>query len=452
MKVSLQSLQHTLKNRHIQMIALGGAIGTGFFLASASAISMTGPSIIATYILGGVIIYGIMRALGEMTVDNPNPGAFMEYARIHMGETAGFIVGWNTWLLFTVVCMLEVCAAGVLLDHWIHIPYWITSVILLSILGSVNLIGVKYFGETEFWFAGIKIAVIIFMIVAGTYLLSTHHAIQDIAKQNIHNYSSMSGFFTHGSNGFLLSLAMVILSFGGSEFVSIAAGEAENPKKSIPKAINNVVLRIILFYVCTITLIVLMYPSNQIDAHTNPFTDVFSKLGFSKSADIINLVAITATLSSLNSCLYVASRFLFSMAHNNMAPKKFTTLNKSVVPGVAVLFTIGIAYIVVLANYIFPAQVMGYLFSIVSIGFIINWYIILLSHIAFRRKHKNEVIEYKMPFYPWVNIIIMLILLVVMMAMTTAPDMAISVYIAPFWIVFLIICHKLFVKPTKANS
>ena len=449
----MQELQHKLKNRHIQMIALGGAIGTGFFLGSASAIQMTGPSIVLAYIIGGLIIYGVMRALGEMTVDNPNPGAFMEYARQNLGEGAGFIAVWNTWLLFTVVCMLEVSAAGILLDYWIHIPHWVTSIVLLSLLGSVNLIGVKYFGETEFWFAGIKIAVIIFMIVAGVYLLFFDQTVRNIASNNLHTYQNPSIFFSNGINGFILSLAVVILSFGGSEFVSIAAGEAENARKSIPKAINGVVVRIIIFYVFTIAIIVLIYPFHEINAKTNPFTDVFTKLGFAKSADIINFVAITATLSSLNSCLYVASRFLYSLSNRNMAPKAFAKVGRTYVPSRAVLFTIVIAFSVVIANYIFPAKIMGYLFSIVSVGFIINWYIILLSHLMFRKRKEElgEEIAYKMSGYPYINILIMAVLFIVMIAMAKDPDMALSIYVAPAWIFVLSIIHAVGNKKETAK-
>ena len=283
-----ENLQHKLKNRHIQMIALGGAIGTGFFLGSARAIEMTGPSIALAYALGGLIIYAVMRALGEMTVDHPCSGSFVEYARLYLGNGVGFVAGWNAWLLFTTSCMLEVTAVGTLLDYWIHIPHWITCLVLLAVFGGINLIGVKYFGETEFWFAGIKVTVIIFMIVVGCYLIFADRAVNTIAIKNLHDYSHLNIFFSHGALGFLNSLVIVCLSFCGSEFVSVAAGEAANPRKSIPKAINGVIVRIILFYVLTLAVIVMMYPFQNITRDTNPFTDVFSKLGFTNSADIIN--------------------------------------------------------------------------------------------------------------------------------------------------------------------
>ncbi|MBP7847304.1 MAG: amino acid permease [Burkholderiales bacterium] len=434
-----ENLQHNLKDRHIQMIAIGGAIGTGFFLGSASAIQMTGPSIALAYIVGGLIIYGVMRALGEMTVDYPSSGSFVEYAHRYLGAGAGFVAGWNAWLLFTAACMLEVTAVGTLLDYWIHIPHWITCIVLLLAFGGLNLIGVKYFGETEFWFAGIKVAVIIFMIVTGVYLIFADQAVHHIAVTNLHDYSDPSVFFSHGLLGFFNSLVIVCLSFCGSEFVSVAAGEAENPKKSIPKAINGVVLRIILFYVLTMAVIVLMYPFQNITKDTNPFTDVFVKLGFAKSADIINLVAITASLSALNSCIYVAARFVYRMALNGQAPRAFAKTDANKLPRNAILFTCGMAFLVVIANYTFPAKILQYLFALITVAIIINWYIILLAHMLFRKQKllAGEPLVYSMPGYPYVNMLVMGVLFIILVVMSKNTEMELSVYIAPAWLLIL---------------
>lgn len=438
-----ENLQHKLKNRHIQMIALGGAIGTGFFLGSASAIQMTGPSIALAYMLGGLIIYAVMRALGEMTVDLPTSGSFVKYAHMYLGPVFGFIAGWNAWLLFTLACMLEVTAVGTLLDYWIDLPHWITCIILLTSFGGLNLLGVKYFGETEFWFAGIKIAVILFMIIAGIYLIFFDANVHQIANANLIDYSHLNVFFSHGLIGFMNSLVIVCLSFCGSEFVSVAAGEAENPHKTIPKAINGVIVRIILFYVLTLAVIVLMYPFSKITQQTNPFTDVFTKLGFAKAASAINLVAITAALSALNSCIYVAARFLYSLALNKQAPQKLTKASGNGIPSNAVLFTIAIAFFAVVANYTFPAKILEYLFALITVAIIINWFIIMLSHLMFRvqanREHKA--IVYKMPFYPYVNIFIMGILFLILLVMYKDDKMSLSVFVAPVWIALLVVIY-----------
>lgn len=335
--------------------------------------------------------------------------------------------------------MLEVTEVGTLLDYWIQIPHWITCIVLLVTFGGLNLIGVKYFGETEFWFAGIKVAVIIFMIVMGAYLLFADHEVHQIAANNIHNYKDGKVFFSHGLLGFLNSLVIVCLSFCGSEFVSVAAGEAENPKKSIPKAINGVIIRIILFYVLTISIIVLMYPFENISAKTNPFTDVFAKLGFNHAADIINLVAITASLSALNSCIYVAARFLYRLSLNGQAPKSFAKVSKNHLPRNATLFTVGMAFLVVIANYTFPANILQYLFALITVAIIINWYIILLSHMMFRKEQimNGKSLDYFMPGYPYVNMLIMGILFIVLVVMSKNDEMSLSVYIAPAWLLIL---------------
>ena len=440
-----ENLEHKLKNRHIQMIAIGGAIGTGFFLGSASVIKLTGPSITLAYIIGGLIIYAIMRALGEMTVDKPSSGSFVEYAHLYLGTGAGFVAGWNAWLLFTCACMLEVTAVATLLDYWIVIPHWMTCIVLLLLFGGVNLIGVKYFGEAEFWFAGIKVVAIMSIILIGAYLIFTNHNIHQVASQNLHDYAHPNMFFTNGISGFLNSMAIVCLSFCGAEFVSVAAGEAENPKKSIPKAINGVIIRIILFYVLTIAIIVLMSPANTINVHNNPFTQVFAKLGFTHSADLINMVAITASLSALNSCIYVSARFLYRLSLNGQAPKTFVKVNKKHLPKNAVIFTVATAFLVVIANYTFPAKILEYLFAIITVAIIINWYIILLSHMLFRKEAilKGKVLEYLMPGYPYINMLVMGLLFIILIVMSKNNDTSLSVYIAPVWLLILSIVYAL---------
>ena len=440
-----ENLEHKLKNRHIQMIAIGGAIGTGFFLGSARVIKLTGPSIILAYILGGLIIYAIMRALGEMTVDKPSSGSFVEYAHLYLGTGAGFVAGWNAWLLFTCACMLEVTAVATLLDYWIFIPHWITCATLLLIFGGVNLIGVKYFGEAEFWFSGIKVVAIIAIVLIGIYLIITNHNVHQVVRQNLQDYTHVNMFFTNGVMGFLNSMAIVCLSFCGAEFVSVAAGESENPEKSIPKAINGVVIRIILFYVLTIAIIILMSKANTINTHSNPFTEVFAKFGFTNSADIINMVAITASLSALNSCIYVSSRFLYRLSLNGQAPKAFVKVDKKHLPKPAIIFTVAIGFLVVIANYTFPAIVLEYLFAIITVAIIINWFIILLSHMLFR-KHCiiiSKEIKYVMPGYPYVNVLVMGILFMILIIMSKNNDTSLSVYIAPAWLLMLTIIYAL---------
>ena len=235
-----------LKNRHLQMIALGGVIGTGLFFGAAKSIASTGPSIILAYIIGGILMYVIMRALGEMTVYEPNTGSFSEYAHKYINNYAGFIAGWNAWFEYTIVCMVDLSALGFFLDYWhLGIPHWIICLIVLIIFTIINLMSIRFFGEFEFYFAGIKIVAIVMMLLFSAYLIFSKTQI----NPNLHEYLVLSNFFASGTMGFLFSLVIVLFSFGGTEFVSIAAADTQNPKKTIPQAINGVIIRIILFYI-----------------------------------------------------------------------------------------------------------------------------------------------------------------------------------------------------------
>ena len=290
------------------------------------------------------------------------------------------------------------------------------------------------------------------MIVAGSWLIFTHSEISAIARKNVHDYTNMGVFFNHGAEGFINALVIVCLSFCGAEFVSIAAGEAENPQKSIPTAINGVIVRIILFYVLTMTVIVLMYPYQDINPKTNPFTDVFGKLGFTAAADIINLVAITAALSALNSCIYVAARMAYRLSLNGQAPKFLGKTSSNNLPRNAVIFTVAMAFVVVIMNYTMPQKILMYLFAVITVAIIIGWYIILLTHIFFRHKKKNQLMAYRSPFYPYSNIFVMLVLVIILLAMLKNPDMKLSVYVAPVWLTILFICYKFMRTPSTSEE
>ena len=301
-----KKLQHPLKNRHIQMIALGGVIGTGLFFGAAKSIQSTGPSIILSYILGGLVIYIIMRALGEMTVHHPSSGSFSDYANRYINSYAGFIAGWTAWFEYTVVCMVELTAVTFFLDYWIPgLPHWLICLGLLLVFTMVQLISVRLFGEFEFWFAGIKIAAIILMLLFSAYLITFNPHIHAGTVTSLHSYASLDVFFASGTKGFLFSLAIVIFSFGGTEFVSIAAGEAENPRKSIPQAISGVIVRIILFYILTILAIICLYPFNKLNANVSPFVDVFKEIGIHQAADVMNAALLYMSDSDVEDMMHM---------------------------------------------------------------------------------------------------------------------------------------------------
>ena len=436
-------LEHKLKSRHLQMIALGGVIGTGLFFGSGKSIHLTGPSIILSYILGGILIYIVLRALGEMTVDNPTPGSFSQYARTYLGDYAGFISGWSAWFEYTVVCMAELTAATVFLDYFIPgLPHWILCVFILIFFTAINLVNVRVFGEFEFWFASIKIITILLMLLFSAYLIFFKH----INNSNFSQYTDPEIFFAGGCKGFAISLVLVVFSFGGIELVSIAAGEAANPKKNIPIAINSIIIRILLFYILTMLAIILLYPYQMLSNNVSPFVDVFKKMGFSMAADIMNMVAITAALSAFNSCLYAGSRMLFNLSENGFAPKYLSKIQKSNnVPRSAILFTATAVALTVVINYLFPENAIMYLLTIATGSILIVWFIILMTQMYFR-KHKvsnNQKLIYKLNLYPYSNIFAMLILIFVMIEMTQMPDMRLSVFVAPMWIFILTVFYIL---------
>ena len=383
------NLQHKLKNRHLQMIAIGGVIGTGLFFGSAKSIQMTGPSIILSYLLGGLVIYIIMRALGEMVVDHPNSGSFSEYANRYLGNYAGFIIGWTAWFEYTVVCMLEVTAVTFFLDYWFPgLPHWQVCLGILLFFTALNLMSVRLFGEFEFWFAGIKVVVILAMLILTCYLIFFKNGLNPQIGEYIHS----NVLFAGGSQGLMLSLVVVMFSFGGIEFVTIAAGEAENPQKSIPMAINGVIIRIIFFYVLTMIAIICLYPFAKLNANISPFVDVFDKIGIPAAAGVMNLVAITAALSAFNSCLYASSRMYFNLASNGYAPKVFATVNKKTgIPVASVLLTSASIFIAIIVNYVYPEKAIMYLLTIVTAAILIVWFIILLTQLKFRLQANKKI-------------------------------------------------------------
>lgn len=444
---SQDKLQHKLKNRHIQMIALGGVIGTGLFFGSAKSIQSTGPSIILSYLLGGLVIYIIMRALGEMTVHRPSSGSFSDYAASYVSNYAGFIAGWTAWFEYTVVCMVELTAVTFFLDYWMPgIPHWIVCLGLLVLFTAVQLISVQLFGEFEFWFAGIKIAAIVMMLFFSAYLIVFNPQIHAGTVNNIHSYQSWHVFFASGAKGFFFSLAIVIFSFGGTEFVSIAAGEAENPRKSIPQAISSVILRIILFYILTILAIICLYPFNKLNANVSPFVDVFKEIGVNRAADVMNVVAITAALSAFNSCLYAASRMLFSLARQGSAPARFAKTNNINIPSKALLFTSLCILVSVAINYIFPEKAIMYLLTIATCAILTCWVLILVTQIYFRKRYHITEITYKLILYPFSNIFAMVFLIMVMFIMLYIDDMRLSVLVTPLWLCLLSIIYVLTLK------
>jgi len=430
-------MKRGLKNRHLQMIALGGAIGTGLFYGSTSTIALAGPAVMLAYLLGGIVIFFIMRMLGEMAVDEPVSGSFSHYATKYWGKFPGFLSGWNYWFNYVLVSMAELTAVGIYMQFWYpDLPQWIAALICLVVITAINLINVKLYGEFEFWMALIKIAAIVLMIVLGLYLLFSGPL---SFPDNFHNIWENGGFLPNGWWGLAMATAVVMFSFGGIELIGITAGEAENPDKTIPRAINQVIWRILLFYVGTMAVLMALWPWNKVGVDASPFVQIFSNVGVVAAAHILNFVVLTAAVSVYNSAIYSNSRMLYGLASKDEAPEFLGQLSGRGVPVKGIFVSSGITLICVALNYFFPGKVFMYLMSIATIAATISWMTITITHIKFRKycQEHGKKTKFQSPLYPFVNYVCILFLVGVWYFMLQIPDMELAVYLLPVWLLVL---------------
>ena len=465
-------LKRGLSNRHIQLIAIGGAVGTGLFLGIGKAAILAGPSVILGYAIAGIFAFFILRQLGEMVVDEPVSGSFSYFANKYWGPFAGYASGWNYWILYILVSMAELTAIGVYVQFWWpEIPLWASSLFFFIVINALNLTSVKVYGETEFWFSIIKVSAIIAMIIFGAYLLISGAEGEHATVQNLVNDG---GFLPKGwlektadgnYQGLLAALVTIMFSFGGLELVGITAAEAENPEKNIPKATNQVLVRILIFYVGALFILFSLMPWRSITANTSPFVEVFNILDqkyftlFGKSygymnviANVLNIIVLTAALSVYNSCVYSNSRMLYGLAEQGNAPKFLKKLNKNHAPINALLVSAILVGICIIINKIMPDKALGMLMSLVVSSLVINWIMISWTHLHFK-KHKslkNEKSKFPSLFYPISNYLTLLFLVGVL-AMMWLTDLKISVELIPIWLLLLYISYRI-VKSNKSKN
>ncbi|EKM3494143.1 amino acid permease [Salmonella enterica] len=421
-----EQLKRGLKNRHIQLIALGGAIGTGLFLGSASVIQSAGPGIILGYAIAGFIAFLIMRQLGEMVVEEPVAGSFSHFAYKYWGGFAGFASGWNYWVLYVLVAMAELTAVGKYIQFWYpEIPTWASAAAFFVIINAINLTNVKVFGEMEFWFAIIKVIAVIAMILFGAWLLFSDTA---GPQATVRNLWEQGGFLPHGWTGLVMMMAIIMFSFGGLELVGITAAEADNPEQSIPKATNQVIYRILIFYIGSLAVLLSLLPWTR----------------------------VTAALSVYNSCVYCNSRMLFGLAQQGNAPKALLNVDKRGVPVSSILVSAVVTALCVLLNYLAPESAFGLLMALVVSALVINWAMISLAHMMFRRAKQQQGVKTRFPalFYPFGNVLCLLFMAAVLIIMLMTPGMAISVWLIPVWLLILgvgYLCKEKTAKTVKAH-
>jgi AAT family amino acid transporter len=442
-------LQRQLGRRQLTMIAMGGAIGTGLFLGSGLAISLAGPGVILSYVLGVAVCLIMMSALTEMAVVHPTAGSFGVYAETYLSPWAGFVVRTTYWLAQVVAIGGEVTAAAIYTRFWFpQAPLWIWITLYSGALVVLNLTSVKNFGEFEYWFAMIKVAAIVLFIVLGIgYVFHGFGA----SAPGLSLWTSEGGFLPHGFGGVLRAMLIVIFSFYGIEIVAVTAGEAREPRREVPRAMRSVVFRLSLFYILSIALVVAVAPWTKAGLNESPFVTVFRSVGIPYAAGVMNFVILTAALSSMNTNLYLTSRTLFSLSRSGLAPKAFGRLSGQGIPRLSILVsTFGLAAAAVLSLK-YADSVYLWMFGISIFGGILVWILILATLIAFRARRRRAGLPpspLQMPLYPWLALA-GIAALAAILADAFFIKLAVAWYAGIPWLIIISVVYVLFLRKKK---
>lgn len=445
-------LKQGLSNRHIQLIALGGAVGTGLFLGISQTIKLAGPSVLLGYALAGVIAFLIMRHLGEMVVEEPVSGSFSYFANKYWGPMAGFMSGWNYWVLYVLVSMAELSAIGTFIQFWWpELPTWITALFFFILINGINLVNVRFFGESEFLFSCIKIIAILSMIGFGFYLLVSGSAGPQASVANLWQYG---GFFPNGMHGFIMSMAVIMFAFGGLELIGITAAETKNPDKTIPKAINQIVYRILIFYIGAIGVLLCLFPWNQLAEGGSPFVLIFQSLDSHGVANVLNFVVLIAAISVYNSCIYCNSRMLHGLAMQGNAPKILQKVNRRGIPMAAAIVSASVTALCVVVNYLMPGKAFQFLMMLVVAALVVNWLMISWTHLKFRKamQQQQHITKFKSILTPWSNYLTIGFIFAILLIMSLTPDMRLAVMLVPIWLALLALVYVLKYKKKEVLS
>ncbi|MEV0112315.1 amino acid permease [Streptomyces sp. NPDC050844] len=416
-----------LKARHVNMIAIGGAIGTGLFLGAGGRLHSAGPALAVAYLVCGIFAFFVVRALGEMVIYRPSSGSFVSYAREFLGEKGAYVAGWMYFLNWSTTGIADITAIALYTHYWsffTDIPQWVLALIALAVVLLINMISVKYFGEMEFWFAIVKVAALIAFMLIGIFLLVTQH---DVGGQTpgLSVITDNGGFLPHGIMPVVIVMQGVVFAYASLELVGVAAGETAEPQKVVPRAVNSIMWRVGLFYVGSVILLALLLPGSVYSADQSPFVTVLSKIGVPAAGDVMNLVVLTAAMSSLNSGLYSTGRILRSMAMAGSAPKFTAKMNKSQVPYGGILLTSAVCVLGVGLNFLMPSQAFEIVLNVASLGIISTWVIIMVCHLAFVRRAKEGLLTrpgFRLPGSPVTEIVTIVFLLSVLALMWKDPE------------------------------
>lgn len=436
-------LKPGLKQRHMNLIALGGVIGAGLFVGSGVVIQSAGPAAVVSFLIAGLITVLIMRMLAEMTVARPALGSFYVYAREAMGNRAGFTVGWMYWYFFVIVVAVEAVAGGRILQLWLpNVPLWVLSLGLLLLLTATNLVSARSYGEFEYWFSSIKvIAILVFLVVGALYLFGVWPG----SHGGVSNLVSHGGFAPMGIGAVLAAVVPCVGFYTGAEIVTIAAAESAEPRRAIAKAMRSIVFRVVLFYVGSVFVVVAVKAWNAPDTAVSPYAAVLDVLGIPAVATIMNAIVLTAVLSCLNSALYTSSRMLFALTRNGDAPKMFTKLSRSGVPRRAIIAGTVIGYVSVIAAYTSPNLIFQFLVNSYGAVALFVYLAIALAQVRLRKRLQNTdpgALGLKMWLFPWLSYATIALMAAVILAMAFLPTTRSQFWLSAVTLTLILIAYQ----------
>ncbi|MFF4789835.1 amino acid permease [Streptomyces sp. NPDC001276] len=440
-----EGYQRGLTARQIQMMAISGAIGVGLFYGSGGAIAKIGPSLIACYAAAGVVVFFIMRALGELLTYRSTSGSFADYAREFFGPFASYVTGWSYWVFWVTAGMAELTAAGHYIAYWWPaVPVWATAAAALIVLVVTNLVSVKLFGELEFWFSTIKVMAIIALIVIGIGVLT--FGFTDVGNTaSVTHLWADGGFAPHGVWQSMLAMQVVVFAYLGVELIGLTAGEAENPKQTLRKAINTLPLRVGIFYVGALTILLSLSSWTSYTAEASPFVQVFAKVGIPAASGIMNFVVLTAALSACNSGLYSSGRMLRGLAANGEAPAVMTKLNARKLPLPALMLSGVVMGLGVVVNIVSPDKAFAYITAVGTCAGLWTWLVILAAHLRYRaevRRGNLSANDFRMPGAPLTNWFAIAALLFVLVLIANNADTRIALYVWAVWFALLCVGYR----------
>ncbi|MFD1392153.1 amino acid permease [Lacticaseibacillus jixianensis] len=418
-------LARNLSARHIQLLAIGGTIGTGLFLGAGQSIHVAGPALIFAYLLAGVMCFFLLRALGELLLADDGDRSFLDLIRHHLGPRAAFVTGWTYWFCWVAIAMAQVTAIGVYIRFWWpSLPQWLPALVALVLLLAVNLTSVASFGELEFWFSMIKVVAIAALIVIGAGMIFGHSA-TSAGAASLANLTAHGGLLPKGWWGFMLAFQMVAFSFTSIEQVGLTAAEAHDPQRTLPRVLNSLPVMVIALYVGALVVLMSIFPWNKVSASGSPFVQVFASLNIPGAASIVNFVVLTAAASACMACIYSAGRLLFELSLQQPRLAKLAKLSRRQVPVRGLTLSSIVIAVAIALNVVLPASVFTLVSSVATVCFLFVWTMIIVAHLRYKRRHPAPGL-FAAPLFPLGDWYVLAFLAFVFVVMFFSRDTAIA--------------------------